>query len=169
MIVFERPEDSFAEGAEPNPDFIHVFTSEDEIIAGYNTVFELLDQYQVSRKAEELPPGAIRGAVDPERVVSLMHGLRLRYTLSETVGHLVPTISVMPVIFLRSDSGSWFKIAHRVVDTEAIRFFLFRYDDLEEHLTAVRADSERLLERVRHWLGRPLQPTPVCRPVVVSK
>jgi len=158
LLIFERPADSFVQGGTPKPDFIHVFASADEIIERYNRVFELLDQREVSRRAEELPPGAIRGAVDPAQVVSLMHGLRLRYTRSETVGHLVPTISVNAVIFLRSNTGSWLKVAHRVVDTEAIRFLPYRYDALAEHLEDVRIDAERLLERVRHWLGRPMEP-----------
>jgi hypothetical protein len=161
LVIFESPEDSFTPGRKLNPDFIHVFTSTNEIIERYNRVFELLDQREVSRKAKELPPGAIRGAVDAGRVVSLLHALRLRYTRSETVGHLVPTISVMAAIVLRSDTGSWFKVAHGVIDTEAIRFVPYRYDALTEHLEAVRSDAERLLERVQHWLGRPMQPTSI--------
>ena len=161
LVIFESPEDSFAPDGKLNPDYIHVFMSADEIIERYNQVFELLDQRQVSRKAKELPPGAIRGAVDPSRVVSLLHALRLRYTRSETVGHLVPTITVMAAIVLRSDTGSWFKVAHGVIDTEAIRFIPYRYDALTEHLEAVRSDAERLLERVHHWLGRPILPTSI--------
>ena len=159
LVIFERPEDAFSIGGTPNPNFIHVFTSSDEIIEGYNHVFELLDQRQLSRDAKEIPPGAIRGAIDPGRVVSLLHGLRLRYATSETVGHLVPTITVMPTIVLRSDTGSWFKIGHGVIDTAAMHFLPYRYEDLVEHLEAVRGDAERLLERVQHWLGRALQPT----------
>jgi len=158
LVIFEYPEDSFTEGARPNPDFIHVFMDENEIIERYDKVFALLDQHEVSRRAEDLPPGAIRGAIDPERVVSIMHGLRLHYASSETVGHLVPTISVLPVIFLRSDSGSWLKVAHKVIDVETIRFFPIRYDELVAHLADVRADAERLLDRVQHQLGRHLQP-----------
>lgn len=112
LVIFERPENSFAPGGDLKPDYIHVFMSADEIIERYNRVFELLDQREVSRKAKELPPGAIRGAVDPDRVVSLLRGLRLRYTRSETVGHLVPTITVMAAVLLRSDTGSWLKVAH---------------------------------------------------------
>jgi hypothetical protein len=158
LVIFERPEDSFAQGGKLNPDFIHVFTSAEEIIERYNRVFELLDEREVSRKAKALPPGAIRGAVDPNRVVSLLHGLRLRYTSSETVGQPVPTITVMAAILLRSDAGSWFKVAHGVIDTESIRFLPYRYEALTEHLEVVRIDAERLLQRVQHWLGRPLQP-----------
>jgi hypothetical protein len=64
----------------------------------------------------------------------------------------------MAAILLHSDTGSWFKIAHGVIDTEAIRFLPYRYDALTEHLANVRTDAERLLERVRHWLGRPMEP-----------
>jgi hypothetical protein len=158
LVIFERPEDSFAQNGNFNPDFIHVFTNAQEIIERYNRVFELLDQREVSRKAKELPPGAIRGAIDPNTVVSLLHGLRLRYTSSETVGHLVPTVSVMAIIVLRSDTGSWLKVARGVADTESIRFLPYRYENLAEHLDAVRTDAELLLQRVQHWLGRPLQP-----------
>ncbi|HUZ97193.1 MAG TPA: hypothetical protein VMU57_19995 [Edaphobacter sp.] len=160
LVIFEKPENAFAPGAKPNPDFIHVFTSEAEIIERYNHVFELLDQREVSREAREIPPGAIRGAVDPNHIVSLLHGLRLRYTSSETVGHLVPTISVMAIIFLRSDTGSWFKVAHEVPDTESIRIFPYRYEDaLAGHLDDVRRDATRLLERVQHWLQKPIGPS----------
>jgi len=159
LVIFESPQDSFAQGANPNPDLIHVFMCESEIIERYDKVFALLDQYQVSRRAEDLPPGAIRGAVDPQHVASLMHGLRLHYASDETFGHLVPTISVLPVIFLRSNSGSWLKVAHKVVDTEAIRSFPIRYDELATHLANVREDAERLLDRVQHQLGNHLEPT----------
>jgi hypothetical protein len=159
LVIFERPADAFGDNGTRNPNFIHVFTDAAQIIEQYNRVFELLDQRQVSRNAGEIPPGAIRGAIDPAQIVSLLHGLRLRYATSETIGHLVPTITVMPTIVLRSESGSWFKIAHGVVDTEAMHFLPYRYEDVAHHLKAVQIDALRLLERVQHQLGRTLPPT----------
>jgi hypothetical protein len=159
LVVFERPEDAFADGEQQNPKFIHIFSNSDEIIERYDHVFELLDQREVSRKAGEITPGAIRGAVDADSVVSLMHGLRLLYTTSRTVGHLVPTISVMAAILLRSETGSWTKVTRGIINTDAIRFFPYRNELLADHLEDVRGDAERLLQRVQQTLGRALQPT----------
>jgi hypothetical protein len=159
LVVFEHPEDAFGEGGTHNPDFIYVFANSEQITERYNLVFKLLDQREVSRRAREIPPGAVRGAVNPDRIVGLLHGLRVRYATSETFGHLVPTISVMATIVLRSDTGSWFKVAREVVDIEAIRVIPYRQEGLAEHIEAVRVDAARLLQRVQHCLGRQLQPT----------
>lgn len=159
LVVFEHPQDAFSEGGTHNPDFIHVFTSAEEIIERYNAVYQLLDQREVSRRAKEIPPGGIRGAVNPDRIVGLLHGLRVRYATSETFGHLVPTISVMPTVVLRSDTGSWFRVAREVVDVESIQVVPSRLERIAEHIEAVRADAVRLLERVHRYVGRELQPT----------
>lgn len=158
LIVFQRPEDTFADRGTRDPNYIHVFANADEIIARYDHVFDLLDQRQVSRVAEEILPGEIRGVVDPARVVSLLHGLRLRYATSPTVGQLVPTITVVPTIVLRSDSGSWFKIARSVVDADAVHFVPYHYVDVPRYLEEVRRDAEWLLGRVQQQLGRDLRP-----------
>ncbi len=56
----------------------------------------------------------IGGAIAPEKVVRLFHGLRLGYANYEDVGsRLIPTISVMPTILLRSETGSWIYVARR--------------------------------------------------------
>ena len=64
----------------------------------------------------------------------------------------------MATIVLRSDTGSWFKVAHGVMESKSIRSLPYRHDALVEHVEAVRTDSALLLERVQHWLGRALQP-----------
>jgi hypothetical protein len=140
---------------------IHVFTDAADIVERYDLVFRLLDQREVSRVADDIAPGSIRGAIDPARVVRLLHGLRLVYKTTPIVGHLVPTITVMPAIMLRSDNGCWIKVARRVMNQNEIRFVPNRYDDLPRHLKEVREDAERLLARVQHQLGRTLLPAPL--------
>lgn len=159
LIIFERPEDAFGGRGARDPNYIHVFPKAEEIIARYDRVFDLLDQRQVSRIAGEITPGEIRGAIDPARVVTVLHGLRLRHATAATVGPLVPTITVVPTIVLRSESGSWFKITPAVVDDRTVHFVPYRYEDVPRHLEEVRADAERLLGRVQQQLGRDVRPT----------
>lgn len=160
LVVFERPEDAFAHSGQPNPDFIHVFMNAEEIIKRYNLVFSLLDQREVSRQSREVSPGGLRGVVDPNKVTRLLHALQVTYSTTGAVGHrLVPTISVMAVIVLRSETGTWLKVAPSAVNANDIRFFPRRVGEIARHLEEVRADAGVLLERVQHWLGRPLAPT----------
>ena len=155
LVVFENPQDSFNVDGARDDRYIHVFTNRADVEDRYDQVFRLLDQRFVSRLATEVPPGAIAGVIAPERVVRLLHGMRLRYATSETVGRLVPTITVLPTILLRSDAGSWLSVARR----EDAHFIPYRYDELQNHLQEVQADAQRLLERVQQQLGKELQPS----------
>jgi hypothetical protein len=161
LVVFVNPPDAFGAGGQHEARYVEVFTNAGDIDERYDVVFRLLDQRQVSRVADEIAPGAIRGVIDPTRVVSLLHGLRLVYTTTPIVGHLVPTITVMPTILLRSDNGCWLKVARQVMNQNEIRFVPNRYDDLPRHLQEVREDAERLLGRVQQQLGRSLLPSPL--------
>jgi hypothetical protein len=119
----------------------------------YDLVFRLLDQRLVSRYAVEIPPGAIAGVIAPNRVVRPVHGLRLRYANSETVGPLIPTISVTPTILLRSDVGSWLRVAR----SDDVFFIPYRYGELSAHLQEVHDAAQFLLSRVNQQLGQELQ------------
>ena len=99
-------------------------------------------------------PGAIAGLIDPAKVVQLLHGLLLRYATSETVGGVIPTISVTPTILLRSDTGSWIRVAR----SNDVYVLPYRYTEVSTHLQEVRAAAERLLARVHEQLDQRLQP-----------
>lgn len=156
LVVFEDPQDAFGISGAREPRFIHVFTDAGDIDAQYDLVFRLLDQRLVARFSGEVAPGAISGLISPDRVVHLLHGLRLRYATSETVGRLIPTITVIPTILLRSDAGSWIIVARQTED--AMHIVPYEYADLANHLQKVRAAAESLLQRVQDHLGRKLSP-----------
>jgi hypothetical protein len=155
LVVFENPQDAFGPDGIRDARYIHAFTDSTDVDDRYDLLFRLLDHRFVSRLAAEVAPGAIAGVIAPERVVRLLHGLRLRYATSVTVGRLVPTITVMPTILLRSDTGSWLRVAR----SEDVHFIPYKYDGLPAHLREVQADAERLLSRVHQQLGRQLHPS----------
>lgn len=156
LVVLERPEDAFGPAGTSDPHYVHAFTGKSDVDDRYDLVFQLLDQRSVSRLAvAEVAPGAIAGVIDPNRVVRLLHGLRLRYATSETVGRLVPTITVAPMILLRSDTGSWLRVARN----DEMYFIPYKYDELPRHLQEVQEAAEHLLDRVHQQLGQQLQPS----------
>lgn len=155
LVVFESPHDAFGAAGTRNARYIHAFTDRWDLDDRYDLVFRLLDQRSVSRLATEVAPGAIAGVIAPNRVVRLLHGLRLRYATSETVGKLVPTITVTPIVLLRSDTGSWLRVA-RSAD---VHFIPYKYEQLPTHLQEVQAAAEHLLDRVQQQIGQQLQPS----------
>lgn len=154
IVIFENTSDAFGATGTRDARFIHTFCDKSDVDDRYDLVFRLLDQRLVSRSASEIPPGAIAGVIDPAIVVKLFHGLRLRYAKSETVGPLVPTISVTPTILLKSDTGSWVRVA-RSGDPH---FLPYRYDALPTHLQEVHDAAVSLLARVHQQLGREIEP-----------
>lgn len=155
LVVLESPQDAFGTAGTRDARYIHAFTDRSDVDDRYDLVFRLLDQRSVSRLATEVAPGAIAGLIAPNRVVRLLHGLRLRYATSETVGRLVPTITVTPMILLRSDTGSSLRVAR----SEDVHFIPYKYEELPTHLQEVQAAAEHLLDRVHRQLGQQLQPS----------
>lgn len=155
LVIFENPSDAFGEAGTRDARFVHAFTDKDDVYDRYDLVFRLLDQRLVSRFTAEVAPGGIAGLIDPASVTRLLHGLRLRYATSETVGSLIPTISVTPTILLKSNTGSWLRIAR----SDDVHIFPYDYTQLSTHLERVHAAAELLLNRVHEQLGRQLQPT----------
>lgn len=157
LVIFENTQDSFGAGGSRDTRYIHAFKDRDDVDERYDLVFRLLDQRLVSRSAVEIAPGAIAGSIASARVVQLLHGLRLRYATTETVGRLVPTISVTPLILLRSDTGSWLRVAHN----DDVYLVPYRYDEIPKHLNEINAAAEDLLNRVHRQLGLQLQPATI--------
>jgi len=155
LVVFENPQDAFGAGGNCEDRYIHVFIDRDDVDDRYDEVFLLLDQRSVSGFASEIAPGAIPGSIATANVVQLVHGLRLRYATTETVAQLVPTISVTPIILLRSDAGSWLGVARN----DDVFLFPYKYGELSTHIQEVHAAAEILLNRVCQQLGRQLLPT----------
>jgi hypothetical protein len=154
LVIFEIPQDAFGTGGSRDARYIHAFTDRDDVDERYDLVFRLLDQRFVSRIAAEIAPGAIAGSIAPANVVQLLHGLRLRYATTETVGRLVPTLSVTPLILLRSDTGSWLRVAR----SDDVYLIPYKYGELPTHLNEINVAAEDLLNRVYRQLGRQLLP-----------
>jgi hypothetical protein len=154
LVIFEETRDAFDPSGAHDARFIHVFTNKGDVDDRYDLVFRLLDQRLVSRFGGEVAPGAIVGLVAPTSVVQLLHGLRLRYATSETVGNLIPTISVTPTILLKSDTGSWLRVAR----SEDVYLLPYKYTELSTHLQEVKDAAQDLLNRVHEQLGRKLEP-----------
>jgi hypothetical protein len=154
IVIFENASDAFGATGTRDARFIHAFSDKSDVDDRYDLVFRLLDQRLVSRSASEIPPGAIAGVIDPAIVVKLFHGLRVRYAKSETVGSLIPTISVTPTILLKSDTGSWVRV-ERSEDTHLLPY---KYEALPIHLQEVHDAAVSLLARVHQQLGRVIEP-----------
>lgn len=81
-----------------------------------------------------------------------MHGIRLRY-YEEPQMYLGPTpqIKVAPVLFIGTQFGSWLRV-ERPIEQNVFEL-PHTYDQLDEHLSQVKATAESLLNEVKTLLS----------------
>lgn len=152
LVIFANPKDAFGDGGAREARYIHVSPSYNDVLDRYEDVFGLLDQREVSRSVGEIPPGAIAGVVSLDRINTVTHGLRLKYATVETIGDLAPTITVMPIIVLGSDTGAWFRVSRGA--NQETHFFPRPHEPLSVHLETIKGEAQQLLRRVYEQLGR---------------
>jgi len=156
LIVFLDPSDAFLENGTSNPNKILVFVNRDDIERRYTELFREVEHSRVLGEAPPLTSAELPFYVEGSAVDRVMHGLRLKYGKKEIVRqNIIPVISIAPVVFLRSQYGTWFR-----VETPPTVYFEIpnKTDDFSGHLTQVQEAAEQLLAEVQRGLKTELKP-----------
>lgn len=158
LIIFADPSDSFLPTGSQDANRIYVFSLDDEdgdhgqiISDNYGKIFELLEHQHVLGETQPLSVGEIGFYLGAEQVDRAMHGLRLLYI--EQPGFLAasPVIKVMPIVFLRSQNGSWLAVE----SGEEIPIPHLN-EQLPQHLELVQHTAATLLREINIRLGADL-------------
>jgi hypothetical protein len=160
LVAFIAPEEAFL--ADGSPDTKKILVVEklgevNEIRAG--ELFEQLEYYKVAQTLPPLAPGEVGFYVRPNDVVSMMHGLRIRYVSSSGAPQVPPTIWVKPVVHLRSTTDSWLRVEGS--DPQYLDDVRRDFKDLKRHLEKVEAAASKLAAAVNAALGLQLKPVPL--------
>jgi hypothetical protein len=154
LIVFADPQDAFASGRRPNKEAIYVYRDAQEIEQRYLEVFSLLDHSNVLGERGPICPIELTYHRYSDAFEYGVHGLRLSY--SEVMGVHEPTapvIKVAPVIFLRSQFGSWLCVEADSQDYELPT----KSSELDGHLDQMTHAAEGLLNEVETRLGNEVE------------
>lgn len=110
MVIFLAPDNAFLAEVEIDPSRIVVFSDWRDIDRRHAELFSHLEYSRVADQAPVLSVGDVGFHVDGQYVDRAMHGLRLKY--SEKAGNYAswPSISVSPVVHIRSQFGTWLRI-----------------------------------------------------------
>jgi len=160
LILFLDPSDAFLEDGDPDPNRILVFTSRDDIERRCTEIFRHLEHQNVLGETplHELEPAQIPFYLNPEEIDQVMHGLHLLYIEQPKIyGDKDPVIKVVPIIFLRSRYGAWFRVENRLNENE----YELPHDSnaLAKHFKEVEQAAKGLLDEVNRYLKNPRQPT----------
>lgn len=170
LIIFIDPSDSFLASGTPDRAKILVFTVEGDadgsnalIEAHYNNIFNWLEHQRVLDEIPPLSVGEVAFRLDPGLIDRTLHGLHLLYIEepdflegSSVALSVSPVIKVMPILFLRSKYGAWFR-----VDSGRRIVIPHESEKLTEHLDNVRGVANKLLEDVNLRLGINLAATAI--------
>jgi hypothetical protein len=157
-VVFLDPTDAFLSEGPCDPDRIRTF----ELSAAERDCDELFGCLEHSAVLGETPPLIPAelpfhiAAVNIERV---MHGLHVRYVDQPRIYERFPVISVAPVVFLRTDLGSWLRIESPPTEYELPH----EAGKLQAHLREVHAAATALLAEVNQKMGTNLAATPLSK------
>jgi hypothetical protein len=151
LIVFSNPEDTFCSGC-PSLGNVHVYENWTEVEEQNNKIFKLLEYYEVLGEAPPLSLGEVGFYLRSTELDRAMFGLRLMY-LEEPEFYLDPSpiIKVVPVIFIRSINGVWFRVEAQ--NSTHILTIPNKSDFLKEHLESFHQKALELLDKVNTKLG----------------
>jgi hypothetical protein len=153
MFVFLDPVDAFCDGNTPNPNRILALLNRSDVAQRYTELFRHLEYGAVSREIPGLTLGKLPFHVDGNVVDGLMHGLRLWY--SEKPGYKPsPNITVAPVIFLRTQYGTWL----RVEVPPKVYAMPHKSDQHSQHFLEVQEAAINLLGQVNNALETHFKP-----------
>jgi hypothetical protein len=155
LIIFSNPEDTFCSEC-PSLGNVHVYENWTKVEEQYNKIFELLEYYEVLGKAPPLSLGEVGFYLRSTELDRAMFGLRLMY-LEEPEFYLdsSPVIKVVPVIFIRSINGVWFRVEAQ--NSTHILTIPNKSDFLQEHLESFHQKALELLDKVNAKLGATLK------------
>lgn len=156
LILFVKPEDSFCNTHESDPNKILVYEKWDDIEQKYNQVFYYLEYQHILKEAPPLSASEIPFYVKPDEISSIMFGLRLLYISVKGFNEHSPHIKIMPVIFLRLINGTWLRIdSHREEEIPK------DYKEIPDHLKNIKEIFDSLLSDINRRLCRNFHPDPL--------
>ena len=154
LVLFLDPAEAFLHSGTCDPRSILVFRSATEILQGSAILFSQLEHQTVLGTAPALHPVQLTFHIQPERIQTAMHGLRLSYHEAKAIYQREPMIYVAPVLFLRTDHGAWLR-----VESQAKHYALpYESGKLSEHLAEIRARATCLLVETCEILHREFTP-----------
>lgn len=150
LILFADPENAFSSQF-PNQNNIFVYENWSKIEEKSGEIFGLLEYYEILGIAPSLSLGEINFHLNPEKLDRAMFGVRLMY-LEDPDFYLdsSPRIKVVPIIFIRSINGVWFRIEAQ--NPNHIKLIPTDSDDLEQHLTEFELLAFDLLNKINEKL-----------------
>jgi hypothetical protein len=152
-VIFTRPLDTLVNGMQ-SAEAVVVFINRDEFETHYRAIFELLEFQNVSGEIPSLSVARLPFHISASAVVSVLHGLRLRYIEQKKIYAVSPVITLAPVLFLRTSRGTWLTVEGASREYEIPH----RTADLVDHLDAVRLAGTKLLDEVKSHLGLDISP-----------
>jgi hypothetical protein len=150
LVIFSDPENTFSSQS-PNQNNIFVYENWSEIEEKSGEVFRLLEYHEVLGIAPSLSLGEINFHLNPGKLDRAMFGVRLMY-LEDPDFYLdsSPRIKVVPIIFIRSINGVWFRVeAQNPNHTQLIPN---NSNYLEQHLTEFELLAFDLLNKINEKL-----------------
>ena len=153
LILFKDPEDAFI-SQNPNVDNIYVYKDRNCIEEYAAEIFGLLEYQKVLGQTPALEVGEVAFHIKPTLIDAVMYGLRLLYIEEPGFFDASPVIKVMPVIFIRSKLGVWFRVEKRTNEINIPH----KSEQLAEHLKDIRQKAVELLNDINTKLNVNLIP-----------
>jgi hypothetical protein len=161
LIVFANPQNAFTAAAEEDISVQHilVFESRAAISERYAQLWEMLEYSSLAKEDRRLQVAQVRFVIDPACIESCSYGARISYASKRTNYRKAPLLSFSPLLFVRSNGGSFLQVATDWDDeiTADAR------EPIADHLDRVQTECRRLKEEFEHTVldGRVLPLVPV--------
>lgn len=112
LIVFAEPRNAFTAAEEViSAHNILVFESRMAISERYARLWELLEYSWLAKEDRRLQVAQVPFVIDPGCIESCSYGLRISYASKRTNYRKAPLLSVSPLLFVRSNGGSFLQVA----------------------------------------------------------
>jgi hypothetical protein len=143
LIIFKDPEDAFCGDARPAESEIFLFRSVKRIEDSRRLVFELLDYNRIAAFNRPISPAEISVHFAVEEFEVGINALQVSYSDVAAGYCAIPTVNVIPEIFLRHRRGGWIRVTSGRPDP-----LPHRPRDLDQHLADVAAVHATLMGQV---------------------
>jgi len=154
MIAFLDPRNAFIDEGAIESSWILICHDWNQIEESHTELFNELEHSRVVGRCPPLRVGEVSFHLARDDLHSVLHGLRLRYAERPSIYNRWPTVSVAPVLHLRSCFGLWL-----IVEKPGQDFFVPEsHERLREHLSEVEDAASDLLTQVSQSLGLDLVP-----------
>jgi hypothetical protein len=134
LIIFKDPQDAFCGDARPTESEIFLFRSVKSIEDNTRLIFELLDYNRIAAFNRPISPAEISIHFAVEDFEVGINALQVSYSDVPAGYSAIPTVNVIPEIFLRHRRGGWIRVTSGRADP-----LPHRPRDLDQHLTDVEA------------------------------